>query len=87
MGIKYIEVPGYEADDIIGTFANMVDSSDKYNGLIVSSDKDLLQLISDKVTVKLLKSWLIKLIVFFEGFWIFLLKKEGMKEIIFSHLD
>ena len=56
MGIKYLEVVGYEADDIIGTFASMIDKSDKYNGLIVSSDKDLLQLISDKVSVKLLKS-------------------------------
>ena len=56
MGIKYLEVEGYEADDIIGTLAKMVDDSDGYEGLIVSSDKDLLQLISDKVTVKLLKS-------------------------------
>lgn len=56
MGIKYLEVPGYEADDIIGTFAKMIDQSNNYEGLIVSSDKDLLQLISDKVTVKLLKS-------------------------------
>ena len=56
MGIKYLETPGYEADDIIGTYAKMIDDTDGYEGLIVSSDKDLLQLISDKVTVKLLKS-------------------------------
>ena len=56
MGIKYIECSGYEADDIIGTFAKKIDASDDYQGLIVSSDKDLLQLISDKVVVKLLKS-------------------------------
>lgn len=56
MGIKYLEVVGYEADDIIGTFARMIDEDDNYNGLIVSSDKDLLQLISDDVIVKLLKS-------------------------------
>lgn len=56
MNIKYLELDGYEADDIIGTFARMVDESDEYEGLIVSSDKDLLQLISDKVVVKLLKS-------------------------------
>lgn len=56
MGIKYLEMPGYEADDIIGTFAKMIDEDNDYEGLIVSSDKDLLQLISDKVTVKLLKS-------------------------------
>jgi DNA polymerase-1 len=56
MGIKYLEVVGYEADDIIGTFSRLIDESDEYEGLIVSSDKDLLQLITDKVTVKLLKS-------------------------------
>jgi len=56
MGIKYLEVVNYEADDIIGTLAKMIDESYGYSGLIVSSDKDLLQLISDKVSVKLLKS-------------------------------
>ena len=56
MGIHYLEVEGYEADDIIGTYARLVDESCEYEGLIVSSDKDLLQLISDKVTVKLLKT-------------------------------
>ena len=56
MGIKHFEIDNYEADDIIGTFAKLVDSLDDAEGLIVSSDKDLLQLISDKVKVKLLKS-------------------------------
>ena len=56
MGIKYLEKEGYEADDIIGTFANMIDNNENYEGLIVSSDKDLLQLISEKNKVKLLKS-------------------------------
>jgi len=56
MGIKYFEIDNYEADDIIGTFANVIDKSDEYEGLIISSDKDLLQLISDKNKVKLLKT-------------------------------
>ena len=56
LGIKWFEIDNYEADDIIGTLSLMVDSSSDYEGLIVSSDKDLLQLISDKVIVKLLKS-------------------------------
>ena len=55
MGCKYIEVDNYEADDIIGTFARMVDENPDYNATIISSDKDLLQLISDEVDVKLLK--------------------------------
>ena len=56
IGVKWFEIDNYEADDIIGTLANKIDKSENYNGLIVSSDKDLLQLISDKVIVKLLKS-------------------------------
>ena len=55
MGCKYIEIDNYEADDIIGTFARMVDENPEYNATIISSDKDLLQLISDEVDVKLLK--------------------------------
>ncbi|MBQ9071586.1 MAG: hypothetical protein IJY25_00305 [Bacilli bacterium] len=57
MGIKYYEIDNYEADDIIGTFAKYCDKpDDNYEGLIVSSDKDLLQLISKQVEIKLLKS-------------------------------
>ena len=56
MGIKYFEIDNYEADDIIGTFAKVIDNSEDYEGLIISSDKDLLQLISDKNKVKLLKT-------------------------------
>ena len=55
MGIKYLECPGYEADDIIGTLSKMVDKNDDFIATIVSSDKDLLQLISSDVEVKLLK--------------------------------
>ena len=55
MGIKYFEIEGYEADDIIGTFAKKVDESKDFLATIISSDKDLLQLISDDVEVKLLK--------------------------------
>ena len=56
LGIKSYEIDLYEADDIIGTLSKQIDDKDDYKGLIVSSDKDLLQLISDKVIVKLLKS-------------------------------
>ena len=56
MGIMWFEIDGYEADDIIGTFSTMVTEDPNYNGLIISSDRDLLQLINDKVTVKLLKT-------------------------------
>ena len=43
MGIKYFELAGYEADDIIGTFSKKITELPEYTGLIVSSDKDLLQ--------------------------------------------
>lgn len=55
MGIKYLECEGYEADDIIGTISSWCDKDPGYEALIVSSDKDLLQLISDETVVKLLK--------------------------------
>ena len=56
MGIKHFEIDNYEADDIIGTLAKTVDIEDKFIATIISSDKDLLQLISKEVEVKLLKT-------------------------------
>ncbi len=56
MGIKHFEIDNYEADDIIGTLAKIVDEEDEFIATIISSDKDLLQLISNEVEVKLLKT-------------------------------
>ena len=56
LGIKCFEIDNYEADDIIGTYSKLIDEDPDYEGIIVSSDKDLLQLISPKVKVKLLKT-------------------------------
>lgn len=55
LGVTYYEIDHYEADDIIGTFAKFCDENEEFVGTIVSSDKDLLQLISDDVDIKLLK--------------------------------
>ncbi len=55
MGIKYYECDNYEADDIIGTFAKFCDEKEEFIGTIISSDRDLLQLISPDVDMKLLK--------------------------------
>ena len=56
MGITYYEIDNYEADDIIGTFASFCEENPMFTGTIISSDKDLLQLISSTVNIKLLKS-------------------------------
>ncbi len=55
MGIKYFEMAPYEADDIIGTLSQKVLEDDDFNATIVSSDRDLLQLINEQVDIKLLK--------------------------------
>ena len=55
MGIKTIELEPYEADDIIGTLASAVEKDPNFIATIVSSDKDLLQLLSEQVDIKLLK--------------------------------
>lgn len=55
LGIKYFEIDNYEADDIIGTLSLEVENRDDFIATIISSDKDLLQLVSDKVVMKLLK--------------------------------
>ncbi len=55
MGIKHLELEPYEADDIIGTIVKYTEADKDFKSIIVSSDKDLLQLISDETEVKLLK--------------------------------
>ena len=55
LGIKHFEIDNYEADDIIGTLSLDVEKRDDFIATIISSDKDLLQLVSDKVVMKLLK--------------------------------
>ena len=55
LGITYFEIDNYEADDIIGTFAKKTEEDPEYVSTIISSDKDLLQLITDETEVKLLK--------------------------------
>ncbi|MCA1291666.1 DNA polymerase I [Paenibacillus sp. alder61] len=51
-GISWFELPGYEADDIIGTISKQGEESGR-EVLVVTGDKDMLQVVSDKVTVAL----------------------------------
>ena len=55
MGVPCFELAPYEADDIIGTLAKMVEEDPDFEGVIISSDRDLLQLISPQLEMKLLK--------------------------------
>lgn len=52
LGIKQYEDARYEADDIIGSLAKQ--NSDKYQVTILTSDKDLLQIVDDKINVYLM---------------------------------
>lgn len=54
-GIKRFEIEGYEADDIIGSMAK---TNSKGMTTILTSDRDLLQLIDDTTHVLLMKKGL-----------------------------
>jgi DNA polymerase I len=48
--IPILEMPGYEADDVIGTLARQA-ATQSYPVYVVSSDKDMLQLVDEKICV------------------------------------
>jgi DNA polymerase-1 len=50
LGITVLAEPGFEADDLIATLATQAED-DGYRVLIVTGDRDALQLVSDDVTV------------------------------------
>src|SRR6201993_3493326 len=50
LGIRRLSAPGYEADDIIATLATEA-AAQKMDVLVVTGDRDVLQLVSDRVTV------------------------------------
>ncbi len=52
LGYKLVSLEGYEADDILGTFAKACEKSGN-ECVIATGDRDSLQLVSDKVTVRL----------------------------------
>ncbi|MFT8401490.1 MAG: DNA polymerase I [Lentilactobacillus diolivorans] len=54
-GITSYELPDYEADDIIGTLAKQAEDAGDYQVVIVTGDRDLTQLTSDKTTVQVSK--------------------------------
>jgi DNA polymerase I len=50
LGIRRLSAPGYEADDLLATLATQA-AAEKMDVLIVTGDRDVLQLVSDRVTV------------------------------------
>ncbi|MBD3272108.1 MAG: DNA polymerase I, partial [Elusimicrobia bacterium] len=50
LGLTHFSVPGYEADDIIATICREAEKK-QYQSIIVSGDKDTMQLVSDTVSV------------------------------------
>ena len=55
MGIKIYEMGGFEADDLLGTLATMSDKMGM-EPVIVSGDRDLLQLASERIRIRIPKT-------------------------------
>lgn len=55
MGVTVIEKPGFEADDVLGTLATTAEKKG-YQVSLVSGDRDLLQLASDKIKIRIPKT-------------------------------
>ena len=54
MGVKYTDLDGFEADDIVGTYARMAkEAGDK--AVLITGDRDYLQLVDDDILVYLTK--------------------------------
>lgn len=73
IGVPMVSFPGYEADDIMGSMAKIMEATGEYQIIIVSPDKDIAQLVSDDIF--LLRKWRTK-----ESRGYSLLNKERVKE-------
>lgn len=51
LGYKYVEIPGYEADDILGTLSHVCSKDAESECFIATGDRDSFQLVRDNVTV------------------------------------
>ena len=50
LNLPYLIIPGYEADDIVGTLMRLCRESE-IEGVMVTSDKDYMQLVTDKIVM------------------------------------
>ena len=55
MGVALVELPGYEADDLLGTLSKRCESLGM-DVSVVSGDRDLLQLATEKVKIRIPKT-------------------------------
>lgn len=63
MNIKQVEIDGYEADDIIGTVAELC-TKKQLSAFIITGDRDALQLINDHVHVLITKKGISDMVEF-----------------------
>ena len=54
MGVKYTDLDGFEADDIVGTYAKMAQEKG-YDSVLITGDRDYLQLVDENIVVNLTK--------------------------------
>lgn len=64
--VHYIEIPGYEADDIIGTLSKRA-QDENMECLIVTGDGDALQLVSERVKVLMTKKGISEMEIYDPG--------------------
>ncbi|MGL4336550.1 MAG: DNA polymerase I [Turicibacter sp.] len=64
MNVTRLELPTYEADDIIGTYAIKAIQDGFDHVHIITGDKDLLQMVTDKVTVHITRKGVTEIDVF-----------------------
>ena len=74
-GIKAYRMPGFEADDCIGTLAAKA-SYDGFETLIISGDLGLMQLVSPKIKVMTMRRGIVDSVIFDEDM---VVKKYGLR--------
>ena len=54
LNVKYTDLDGFEADDIVGTYAKKAQEAG-YDSVLITGDRDYLQLVDEKIVVNLTK--------------------------------
>src|SRR5690606_4968231 len=65
LSIRVVEQPGYEADDIIGTLAKRA-RNDGFQVLIVTGDKDVLQVVEPGISALITRRGITNLVAYDE---------------------